>query len=139
MAAWRVWRAANTKLPLKTTPLVSISFLTLNSPLYLKPYENPQINEMAYSLARLLKLRSVTASSFRCFSTVTETVKTVAPKEKADTLYSRLSAVRDPRVNITVALDDWVAEGKFVKRFDVASYINLLRKIKKYNRALQVI
>ena len=83
---------------------------------------------MASNTSRLVLMRSVATP--RWFSTAT--------KDKEASLYWKLSALRGTEGDVAETLDKWVKEGKSVKRFDMISCVNQLRRFKKYKHAAQV-
>lgn len=93
------------------------------------------------SQATTMLLRSkIYTTSCSSFCTKSITLESGKKKEKAETLYKRLSAFREETDgNVTDTLDNWVSQGNYVKRFDIVGYVNLLRKLKKYQQANQVL
>lgn len=95
------------------------------------------MKNIASQATMLLRSKIYTASCSN-FCTKSITSETGKKKEKAETLYKRLSAYRDTDGSVTDTLDNWVNQGNYVKRFDIVGYVNLLRKLKKYQQANQV-
>ena len=87
---------------------------------------------MATNTGRLVLMRY--AATPRWFSTATAT----ATADKEASLYWKLSALKGIDGDVAETLDKWVTEGKSVKRFDIMSCVNQLRRFKKYNHAAQV-
>ncbi|XP_043723137.1 pentatricopeptide repeat-containing protein At4g01990, mitochondrial-like [Telopea speciosissima] len=79
-------------------------------------------------------------SSMRRLSTATVTkTSSSAVKDKETSLYRRLSALGGSDGKVTDTLNEWVSEGKAVRRFEIIGYINQLRKYKKYEHAIQLL
>lgn len=98
---------------------------------------------MASNASRLMLFRSPASPRWLSTATVTATATatataTTVPKVKADPLYRKLLALGGTDANVAETLDEWVEEGKSVKRFDIISSVKQLRKFKKYDHAIQV-
>lgn len=87
---------------------------------------------MGSSSSRLILLRRTTTS--RWLSTATATVN----KDREESLYSKLLALGEADANVADTLNQWVKDGKDLKRYNAISCINQLRKFGKYNHAIQV-
>lgn len=87
---------------------------------------------MASNTSRLVLMRSVATSRWLSTATAAEA------KSKEASLYWKLSALKGADGDVAETLDNWVKEGKSVKRFDIISCVNQLRRFKKYKHAAQV-
>ncbi|XP_010249903.1 PREDICTED: pentatricopeptide repeat-containing protein At1g60770-like [Nelumbo nucifera] len=90
---------------------------------------------MARTATRAISFLSSTPS--RGLSTAMATV--TASKDKESSLYRRLSALGGSEASVVDTLNEWVKEGKSVKRVEIIGYVNQLRKYKKYKHALQLL
>lgn len=54
------------------------------------------------------------------------------------TLYSKISPLGDPRINVTPELDKWIENGRKVSVAELQRIIHDLRKRKRFTQALQV-
>lgn len=88
--------------------------------------------DMGSSSSRLILLRRTTTS--RWLSTATATVN----KDREESLYSKLLALGEADANVADTLNQWVKDGKDLKRYNAISCINQLRKFGKYNHAIQL-
>ncbi|XP_042490125.1 pentatricopeptide repeat-containing protein At4g01990, mitochondrial-like [Macadamia integrifolia] len=78
-------------------------------------------------------------ASLRRLSTATVAATSSAAKDKETSLYRRLSALGGSDLKVADTLNEWVSEGKPVRRFEAIGYINQLRKYKKYEHAIQLL
>ncbi|KAL7205396.1 hypothetical protein ACSBR2_018360 [Camellia fascicularis] len=94
---------------------------------------------MANHANRLIVSRLMPTTTSRCYSTPTALTVT---KGKEDSLFRKLSALGYGGFGSDAAvadiLDEWVKQGKSIKRFDIISCVNHLRKFKKYHHAIQL-
>ncbi|KAI8026511.1 Pentatricopeptide repeat-containing protein [Camellia lanceoleosa] len=94
---------------------------------------------MANHANRLIISRLTPTTTSRCYSTPTALTVT---KGKEDSLFRKLSALGSggsgPDAAVPDTLDEWVKQGKSIKRFDIISCVNHLRKFKKYHHAIQL-
>lgn len=60
-------------------------------------------------------------------------------KKKKETLYSRISPLGNPRINVTTVLDKWTEEGRKVRFAELLRIVLDLRKRSRFSQALQVI
>ncbi|XP_057467035.1 pentatricopeptide repeat-containing protein At2g20710, mitochondrial-like isoform X3 [Actinidia eriantha] len=72
---------------------------------------------------------------FLLYSTIT-TVS--APAKSGDSLYRRISPLGDPTVSIVPVLDQWVQEGRTVKKGDLENIIKELRRYSRFKHALEI-
>ncbi|KAL2529061.1 Pentatricopeptide repeat-containing protein [Forsythia ovata] len=92
-----------------------------------------------FKISRLILQKSV--ASNRGLSTVMTTEMAVTQKKKENSLFSTVSKLRltaDSETSIANTLDEWVNQGKPVKRFDIINLINYFRNRKNYQSALQL-
>ncbi|KAJ6878143.1 pentatricopeptide repeat-containing protein [Populus alba x Populus x berolinensis] len=54
------------------------------------------------------------------------------------TLCRRIEAIRDPRVSIVPALDQWIKEGNTVDKHHLVSLVRLMKDYKRFKHALEV-
>lgn len=59
-------------------------------------------------------------------------------KKKKETLYSRISPLGNPRINVTPVLDKWTEEGRKVRFAELIRIVLDLRKRSRFSQALQV-
>ncbi|KAJ4955111.1 hypothetical protein NE237_011894 [Protea cynaroides] len=74
-------------------------------------------------------------ASLRRLSTATSS----AVKDKETSLYRRLSAFGCNGAQVTDTLNEWVGEGKALRRFEVIGYVNQFRKFKKYEHGIKLL
>lgn len=60
-------------------------------------------------------------------------------KKKKETLYSRISPLGNPRINVTPVLDKWTVEGRKVRFAELLRIVHDLRKRSRFSHALQVL
>ncbi|KAF9610836.1 hypothetical protein IFM89_025246 [Coptis chinensis] len=58
--------------------------------------------------------------------------------QKKPTLYSRISPLGNPRINLVPVLDKWVQEGNKVRYTELQNLLRNLRKRRRYTHALQI-
>ncbi|KAK3034050.1 hypothetical protein RJ639_034275, partial [Escallonia herrerae] len=99
---------------------------------------------MANNASRLIMLKLKASqppspSRWLCTSTA-EAAKSVMAKNKGDTLFSKLTALRgSEEAKVQETLEEWAAkEVKPIKRFDIIGIVYHFRKYKKYNHAIKL-
>ncbi|KAF5181635.1 hypothetical protein FRX31_028780 [Thalictrum thalictroides] len=70
------------------------------------------------------------------YSTKTQSLESNKPKR--DTLFSRISPISNSSVSIVPILEQWVEEGKSVKRLEIVHMIKQFRVFKRYKHALEI-
>uniref|UniRef100_A0A0D6RA33 Pentacotripeptide-repeat region of PRORP domain-containing protein n=1 Tax=Araucaria cunninghamii TaxID=56994 RepID=A0A0D6RA33_ARACU len=58
--------------------------------------------------------------------------------DPGDSLYKRLSRLGDPNLSAVAVLQQWIDEGRKVKKWDLQGYVRQLRKYRRYKHALEV-
>ncbi|KAM0960453.1 hypothetical protein ACFX2I_025394 [Malus domestica] len=78
---------------------------------------------------------AISGSSRALFCSIEATASSPPPFEP---LHVRISQAGNPRVSIVPILNQWVEEGRDVKKWELQSFIKLFRKHRRYSHALQI-
>ncbi|TQD78659.1 hypothetical protein C1H46_035764 [Malus baccata] len=81
-------------------------------------------------------VNAISGSSRALFCSIEAAASSQPPFEP---LYIRISRAGNPRVSVAPILNQWVEEGRDVKKWELQSFIKLFRKYRRYSHALQIL
>ncbi|KAM2269180.1 hypothetical protein TB2_046927 [Malus domestica] len=81
------------------------------------------------------RVNAISGSSCALFCSIKAAASSQPPFEP---LYIRISRAGNPRVSVVPILNQWVEEGRDVKKWELQSFIKLFRKYRRYSHALQI-
>ncbi|KAH7841326.1 hypothetical protein Vadar_028445 [Vaccinium darrowii] len=81
---------------------------------------------------------SLSRSGFRKTLHCSTTTTVSFPAKSGDSLYRRISPLGSPTVSIVLVLDQWVVEGRSIKKEQLQNIIKELRRYSRFKHALEV-
>ncbi|KAL5715529.1 hypothetical protein ACHQM5_017337 [Ranunculus cassubicifolius] len=91
--------------------------------------------KLIFSVKSFKSLSKPTLSRVLFYSTKPQPL---TPNAKKDTLSNRISSLSDPKISVVPILDQWVEQGKSIKKDELTEIIKRLKSFKNYRHALEI-